>query len=61
MTEIYLLFFLEKRDPLIGSVSSSLKRFLRLLACKFISPQTVKGTLNFKELFDVKKHKYGNK
>ncbi len=49
MTEIYLLFlqsalqifmnlnlFLQKQDPLIGSVSSSLKRFLQLLACKFI-------------------------
>ena len=74
MTEIYLLFyqsalqifinlnlFLRKRDPLIGSVSSSLKRFLRLLACKIISYQTLKETSNFKELFDVKKHKNGNK
>ncbi|CAB3985762.1 ATP-dependent DNA helicase [Paramuricea clavata] len=70
MTEVYLLFyqsalqifislnlFLQKQDPLIGSVSYSLKRFLRLLACKFIPPQTVKATSNFKELFDVEKHK----
>lgn len=72
MTEIYLMFyqsalqifinlnlFLQKQDPLIGSVSSSLKRFLRLLACKFISPQTVKATSIFKEFLDAMKHKDG--
>ncbi len=72
MTEIYLLFlqsalqifmnlnlFLQKQDPLIGSVSSSLKRFLQLLACKFIPLQTVKTASGFEELFDVLKHKDG--
>ena len=73
MTEVYLLFyqsalqifinlnlFLQRQGPLIGSVSSSLKRFLRLLACKFISPQSVKAASTFKELLDVQKHREGN-
>ncbi|KAK3698610.1 hypothetical protein QZH41_014592, partial [Actinostola sp. cb2023] len=70
MTEVYLLFiqsalqiflhlnlFLQKQEPLIGSVISSLKRFLRLLACKFVSPQSVKAASTFKELLDVQHHK----
>lgn len=73
MTEVYLLFFqsalqifidlnlfLQRQGPLIGSVSSALKRFLRLLACKFIPPQSVKAASTFKELLDVQKHKEGN-
>ena len=73
ITEVYLLFyqsalqifmnvnqFLQRQDPLIGSVSLSLKRFLRLLTCKFISNQSVKAASTFEELLDVQVHKEGD-
>ena len=57
MTVVYLFFyqsvlqifvqlnlFLQKKEPLIGSVSASLKRFLQLLTRMFIHPATVKVT-----------------
>lgn len=72
ITEVYLLFFqsalqifmqlnlfLQKEDPLIGSVSSSLKRFLRLLACKFIPPVNVKAASTFEELLLIQQYKPG--
>lgn len=69
MTEVYLLFFqsalqifinlnlfLQREEPLIGAINSSLKRFLKLLACKFISPVTVKASTSFQQLLDVEQY-----
>jgi len=69
MTEVYLLFlhsalqifvnlnlFLQKEEPLIGAINSSLTRFLKLLARKFISPATVKASSSFKQLLDVEQY-----
>lgn len=66
MTEVYLLFlqsalqifvnlnlFLQREEPLIGAINSSLKRFLKLLARKFISPGIVKASASFQQLLDV--------
>ena len=66
MTEVYLLFyqstlqvfinlklFLQREEPLIGAINSSLKRFVKLLACKFISPVPVRASTSFQQLLDV--------
>ena len=65
LTEVYLLFFqaslqiflqlnlfLQREDPLIGSMNQAMKRFLCLLACKFIAPVTVKAASTYEELPD---------
>ena len=72
MTEVYLLFFqaalqiflqlnlfLQREEPLIGAMNQALKRFLRLLACKFIAPVTVKAAKTYDELLDPVNHLYG--
>ncbi|XP_032232397.2 uncharacterized protein LOC5507745 [Nematostella vectensis] len=69
MTEVYLLFyqaalqiflnlnlFLQRDDPLIGAISSSLKRFLQQLAMKFIPRKTVHQAASMEELLDAPKH-----
>ena len=72
LTEVYLLFFqaslqiflqlnlfLRREYPLIGSMNQTMKRFLRLLACKFISPVTVKAASAYEELLDPINHLNG--
>lgn len=72
MTEVYLMFFqsalqiflqlnlfLQREEPLIGTMDQAMKRFLRLLACKFIAPVTVKAAKTFEELLDPVNHLYG--
>lgn len=72
LTEVYLLFFqaslqiflqlnlfLQGEDPLIGSMNQAMKRFLRLLACKFIAPVTVKAASTYEELLDPINHLNG--
>lgn len=72
MTEVYLLFyqsalqsfinanlFLQREEPLIGSVSATLERFLRLLSCKFVLPKTVKETTELDDLLDQQTHVLG--
>ena len=69
MTEVYLLLlqsalqifvnlnlFLQQEEPLIGAINSSLRRFLKLLACKFISPGIVKASTSFQQLLDVEQY-----
>ena len=69
MTEVYLLFlqsalqifvnlnlFLQREEPLIGAMNSSLTRFLKLLACKFISPGIVQASSSFQQLLDVEQY-----
>ena len=69
MTEVYLLFlqstlqifvnlnlFLQREEPIIGAMNSSLTRFLKLLACKFISPGIVKASSSFQQLLDVEQY-----
>ena len=69
ITEVYLLFlqlalqifvnlnlFLQREEPLTGAINSSLTRFLKLLACKFISPGIVKASSSFQELLDVEQY-----
>ena len=53
---INLNLFLQREEPLIGAINSSLKRFLKLLACKFISPVTVKASTSFQQLLDVEQY-----
>ena len=50
-----LNLFLQKEEPLIGAMNQALKQFLRLLACQFIAPVTVKAA----ELLDPVNHLYG--
>ena len=72
MTEVYLPFFqaalqivlqlnlfLQREEPLIDAMNQALKRFLRLLACKFIAPVTVKAAKTYDELLDPVNHLYG--
>ena len=69
MTEVYLLFlqsalqifvnlnlFLQREEPLIGAINSSLTRFLKLLACKFIFPGIVKASSSLQQLLDVEQY-----
>jgi len=69
MTEVYLLFlqsalqifvnlnlFLQKEEPLISAINSSLTKFLKLLACKLISSGIVKASSSFKQLLDVEQY-----
>lgn len=72
MTEVYLLFFqaalqiflqlnlfLQREEPLIDGMNQAMKRFLRLLACKFDAPVTVKAAKTHEELLDPVNHLYG--
>lgn len=72
MTEVYLLFFqaslqiflqlnlfLQREDPLIGSMNQAMKWFLRLLAREFIPPVTVKATSTYEELLNPINHLNG--
>lgn len=72
ITEVYLLFFqaalqifmqlnlfLQREEPLIGAMNQAIRRFLRLLACKFVAPVTVKAAKTNEELLDPVNHLYG--
>lgn len=74
MTEVNLLFFqsalqiflqlnlfLQREEPLIGAMNQAMKRFLRLLACKFVAPVTVKAANTYEELLDPQNHLEGKK
>ena len=69
MTEVYLLFlqsalqilvnlnlFLQREEPLIGAMNSSLTRFLKHFACKLISPGIVQASSSFQQLLDVEQY-----
>lgn len=66
MTEVYLMFyqsalqvfiqlnlFLQREDPLIGAVNSSLMRFIKLLSCKFVPTAVVNASISFQHLLDT--------
>lgn len=72
LAEVYLLFFqaslqiflqlklfLQREDPLIGSMNQAMKRFLCLLACKFIPPVTLKAASTYEELLNPINHLNG--
>lgn len=72
ITEVYLLFFqaalqiflqlnlfLQREEPLIGSMNQAMKRFLRLLACKYVAPVNVKAANTYDELLDPVNHLNG--
>lgn len=69
MTEVYLLFlqsalqilvnlnlFLQREEPLIGAMNSSLTRFLKHFACQLISPGIVQASSSFQQLLDVEQY-----